>query len=265
MNREDNEETRRAWDRNARFWDAKMGEGNDFFDILIWPATEGLLAAHPGEQILDVACGNGLTSRRLARSGAQVVAFDFSNEMITVARERTETDNINYLVIDATDRQATEDLDIGSFDAVLCNMALMDIAEIDSLMAAIAEVLRPDGRFIFSILHPCFNNPSVVHIGELEDRGGAFCKTYSVKVSRYMTTFTQAGLAMSGQPTPHIYFHRSLGEILRSAFEVGFVVDGFEERAFPADHMLNGAEISWNGRYSEIPPVVVVRLRKQVD
>jgi 2-polyprenyl-3-methyl-5-hydroxy-6-metoxy-1,4-benzoquinol methylase len=104
MNREDNEEARSVWNRNARFWDAKMGEGNDFFEFLVWPATERLLAVRPGEQILDVACGNGLTSRRLARSGAQVVAFDFSNEMITVAREHTETKNINYLVIDATDR-----------------------------------------------------------------------------------------------------------------------------------------------------------------
>jgi 2-polyprenyl-3-methyl-5-hydroxy-6-metoxy-1,4-benzoquinol methylase len=103
MNREDDEETRRAWDRNARFWDEKMGEGNDFFEILVWPATERLLAVRPGERILDVDCGNGLTSRRPARSGAKVAAFDFSNERITPAREHTENDNINYPVMDAAE------------------------------------------------------------------------------------------------------------------------------------------------------------------
>jgi len=236
---------------------------NDFFEILVWPATERLLAVRPGEQILDVACGNGLTSRRLTRSGAKVVAFDFSNEMITLARERTETNNINYLVMDANDRQAIEALGVGNFDAALCNMALMDIAEIDSLMTAIAVALRPGGRFIFSILHPCFNNPRVVLTGELEDRGGTFVRTCSVKVSRYMMPYTQAGIAIRGQPAPHLYFHRPLEEILRSAFEAGFVVDGFEERAFPADNLESGREICWDGRYSEIPPAIVIRLRKQ--
>ncbi len=240
-----------------------MGEGNDFFEVLIWPVTERLLAVRPGERILDVACGNGLTSRRLARAGAQVVAFDFSNEMIALARERTETGNIKYLVVDATDRQAVESLGADNFDAALCNMALMDIAEIDPLMKAIAVALRPGGRFVFSILHPCFNNPSVVLTGELEDRSGILVRTYSVKVTRYMTPYTQAGLAIQGQPAPHLYFHRPLEEILRSAFEAGFVVDGFEERAFPAEKLERGREICWDGRYSEIPPAIVVRLRKQ--
>jgi hypothetical protein len=159
-------------------------------------------------------------------------------------------------------RRAIEPLGAGNFDAALCNMALMDIAEIDSLMMAIAVVLHPAGRFIFSILHPCFNNPSVVQTGELEDRGGTIVRTFSVKVSRYLTPYTQAGLAISGQPVPHLYFHRPLGEILRSAFEAGLVVDGFEEHAFPADHLESRFELSWNGRFSEIPPVLVVRLRK---
>jgi 2-polyprenyl-3-methyl-5-hydroxy-6-metoxy-1,4-benzoquinol methylase len=61
-----NAEARHAWNQNAAFWDARMGEGNDFVEVLIWPVSEMLLALHPGERVLDVACGNGLTSRRMA-------------------------------------------------------------------------------------------------------------------------------------------------------------------------------------------------------
>ena len=261
--RTENEETQGAWDRNAGFWNEKMGEGNDFVEILIWPATERLLALCPGERVLDIACGNGLTSRRLAQSGAHVVAFDFSNEMIAIARSRAASENIEYLVLDATDQRAIEALGERSFDAALCNMALMDIANIDPLMTALAKLLRPGARFVFSITHPCFNNPASIKIAESEDRGEAIIKTYSVRVSRYMTPYTQAGIAIVGQPVPHLYFHRSFGELLRPAFENGFVVDGFDERAFPGDHERDGSETSWNGRFSEIPPVVVVRLRKQ--
>ena len=42
-----------------------------------------------GEQVLDVACGNGLTSRRLAEQGASVTGIDFSSEMIAIARRRS--------------------------------------------------------------------------------------------------------------------------------------------------------------------------------
>jgi 2-polyprenyl-3-methyl-5-hydroxy-6-metoxy-1,4-benzoquinol methylase len=84
-----NEETRAAWNRNAAFWDERMGEGNDFVEVLIWPATKRLLQLRAGERVLDIACGNGLAARRLAALGAEVVAFDFAEEMIAHARERT--------------------------------------------------------------------------------------------------------------------------------------------------------------------------------
>ncbi len=64
-----NAEARRAWQANAAFWDERMGEGNDFVNLLVWPAAEPLLALRPGERVLDVACGNGLTSRRMAAAG----------------------------------------------------------------------------------------------------------------------------------------------------------------------------------------------------
>ena len=67
-----NEETRDVWNHNADFWDERMGEGNDFVEVLIWPATERLLELRPGERVLDIACGNGLTSRRLGAMEAAI-------------------------------------------------------------------------------------------------------------------------------------------------------------------------------------------------
>jgi len=258
-----NDEARRAWDLNARFWDSHMGEGNDFVDLLIWPATEKLLAPRRGEQILDIACGNGFSTRRLARAGASVVAFDFSEAMIAIAKNRNlpaMEASVAYSVLDATDYEALIALGAGRFDAALCNMALFDIADIHPLMRALPKLLRPAGRFVFSILHPCFNNPSSVQMGELEDRGNEFVTTYSVKISRYLTSSSRPGLATPGQPTPHLYFHRPLSAILEAAFAAGLVLDGFEERAFPAEHLGGSFPLSWSGRFSEIPPILVMRM-----
>jgi 2-polyprenyl-3-methyl-5-hydroxy-6-metoxy-1,4-benzoquinol methylase len=259
-NSSENIRAREAWDRNARFWDERMADGNDFFISLLWPSVEKLLRPLPGEKLLDIACGNGLASRRLAHLGASVVAFDFSEEMIRVARTRTSDGQIDYRVIDATDADALHALGSETFDGALCNMALMDMSDIQPLMNAAASLLKPGGRFVFSIMHPCFNNPSTVQMGELQDREGALVTTYSVKVSRYLTPYTQVGLAMNGQPVPHPYFHRPLGILLQEMFDAGFALDALEERAFSPEHSGGSSPFSWNGRFSEIPPVLLGRL-----
>src|SRR4030095_3892551 len=148
----ENIRAREAWDLNARFWDDRMAEGNDFFISLIWPSVERLLCPLPGEKLLDIACGNGLTSRRLAKAGATVIAFDFSEEMIRAAKTRPSDNQIDYRVLDATDADALRALGSRTFDGALCNMALMDLSDTRPLMNAMASLLRPGGRFVFSII-----------------------------------------------------------------------------------------------------------------
>jgi len=258
----ENMQAKDARNRNAEFWNERMGEGNDFFNVLLWPAVERLLRPKPDEQLLDVACGNGLTSRRLATAKARVTAFDGSAAMIAIAAGHPSSLNIDYQVVDATDREALLGFGAGAFDGALCNMALMDMAEIEPLMTALPVLLKPGGRFVFSVLHPCFNNPATVQMGELEDRNGNIVTTYSVKIARYKTPFTQIGLAMHGQPVPHPYFHRPLSLLLAPAFHAGLMLDGFEEQAFSPDNSGSTTPLSWNGRFSEIPAALIVRLRR---
>lgn len=81
-----------AWEANAEVWDQRMGgQGNDFFNILCWSPLASFPDPKPGQHILDIACKNGLTTRRLAELGARVTAFDFSANLIEYARQRTST------------------------------------------------------------------------------------------------------------------------------------------------------------------------------
>lgn len=258
---EQNLHVQRAWNTNAEFWDERMAEGNDFFNLLVWPAVERLLRPRAGERLLDVACGNGVTSRRLAEAKARVTAFDFSEAMIHFARKRSGQADIDYRIVDGTNREQLLELGVASFDGALCNMALMDMADINPLMNALSSLLRRNGRFVFSVIHPCFNNPAAVQMGELEDRAGTLVTTYSVKISRYLTPYTQLGLAMPEQPEPHPYFHRSLSALLAPALEAGLVLDAIEECAFPPEHAGGSTPLSWNGRFSEIPAALIVRMR----
>ncbi len=102
-------------------------------------------------------------------------------------------------------------------------------------------------------------------MGELQDDAGTMITTYSVKIPRYLRPYTQVGLAMQEQPVPHPYFHRPLGMLLTEGFDAGLVLDTLEERAFPAENTGGSTPLSWNGRFSEIPPVLVGRMRRPAD
>jgi 2-polyprenyl-3-methyl-5-hydroxy-6-metoxy-1,4-benzoquinol methylase len=260
-------ETHRAWEANAAYWDERMGEGNDFVECLIWPATQRLLSVKPGDRVLDAACGNGLYARRLAALGADVVAFDFSAALIERAKASSiegagrAPGAIDYHVIDATDEAVLLTLGEGSFDAAICQMALFDMAEIRPLLGALVKLLKPAHPFIFSLTHPCFNNASTIRVAELEDREGRAVTTYAVKVSGYLSDSFRRGAAIFGQPRPQIYFHRPLQTVLGACFEAGFVMDALLEPGFPPDHPSGRTGLSWGGNLSEIPPVLVARVR----
>src|SRR5215468_7938703 len=97
-------QSRDIWDQNARWWDARMGEGNDWHQMLIAPAVEELLGVQPNEHVLELACGNGQFARRLASMGALVFACDSSAEFLDCARLRTSehSERIEYRLIDLT-------------------------------------------------------------------------------------------------------------------------------------------------------------------
>jgi 2-polyprenyl-3-methyl-5-hydroxy-6-metoxy-1,4-benzoquinol methylase len=114
-----------------------------------------LLGPVAGLRVLDVACGHGRMTRELARRGADVVGIDISGSLVSRARE-TEQDEplgISYIHADIT---APEVLGDDGFDVTACNFGLSDIDDLDAAVTTISGALRPRGRFVFSILHPCF-------------------------------------------------------------------------------------------------------------
>ena len=248
------------WDQNADFWDERMGEGNDFHKRLIEPAQLRLLNLRGNETVLDAACGNGQFARKLADSGARVVAFDVSAKMIEKARSRSADyqGRIEYRVIDGTDREQLSSLGEKRFDRVVCTMALMDIADIGPLISASARLLKTDGHFVFSLLHPCFNSGLSKFGLERYDAESGLVDEYFVRVCRYSERMTTRGIAMRGQPVSHYYFHRPLSALFGAFFAEGFVLDGIEEPVF------EGADVAnlFEKVYETIPPALVARMRR---
>ena len=256
-----NDQVRDSWNQNAAFWDEKMAEGNQFQRILVGPAAERLLDIKPGELVLEIACGNGVFARCMAQLGAQVIATDFSEKLLEQAQKRgTEyAGRIEYRLADATDEEQLLSLGRRRFNAVVCNMAIMDMTTIEPLMNAASQLLKVDGRFVFSVMHPCFNNAGTKMTVEEEDRGGEITEVHSIKISKYIGQTPQKGIGIIGQPVPQYYFFRTLSEIFNTCFRAGFVMDGIEEPAFSEENT-GSYWFSW-ANFKGIPPVLVVRLR----
>ena len=98
------------------------------------------LDAKPGERILDIGCGDGQLTQRIAATGAVVVGVDTSKQMVAAARS---------CGIEATEASA-ESLPYpdASFDAVFSNAALHWVRDHDAMMAEVHRVLKRGGRFV---------------------------------------------------------------------------------------------------------------------
>jgi SAM-dependent methyltransferase len=98
-----------------------------------------LLGARAGERILDLGCGDGPLTRRIAETGAQVVGVDPSPEFVWAAKA---------LGVDAR-VMAGEDLNFDEeFDAVFSNAAIHWIRGQDETLDGVRRALKPDGRFV---------------------------------------------------------------------------------------------------------------------
>jgi trans-aconitate methyltransferase len=100
-----------------------------------------LLAPSSGERILDLGCGPGQLTSKIAEAGAHVVGIDSSPEMIGQARQNYP--NLQFKLADATQFSFEE-----PFDAVFSNAVLHWVRDAESAVRNIASCLRPGGRFV---------------------------------------------------------------------------------------------------------------------
>lgn len=240
---------KRAWSGLAAWYDRKQGDTGDLWHrALIDPALVEVLGPVRGLDLLDLGCGNGYLCRRYAREGAHVTGVDASPPVVELARsrQRSGAPSVRYLVGDAAH---LVDLDDGVFDVVTSNMALMDIADGAAAIREVARVLRPGGRFVFSISHPCFDIMSrSAWVVEHQRREATVWR----KVTRYRDLYEEAVpwyvTDTEVRTTPG--YHRPLSWYFRELGASGFCVEQLVEPA-PLEELLRESP---QGRYiAEIP------------
>lgn len=245
-----------SWDHVAEWYDQLVGErGSDHHERVILPGTLRLLGEVRGRRILDVACGQGILCRRLASLGASVSGTDASPRLIALAKSQKGERPIDYFVGDA---RRLGDAVPGTFDAVTCIMALMNIDPLGPVMEGVASKLAPSGVFVAVLLHPAFRAPGQTSWGWEENKaaGGAGRGASSergrgtrgharpreasdVRQYRRVDGYLSPGereivmnpgrVASGAKAITTLTYHRPIQSYVAALVSAGLLVDGLEE------------------------------------
>lgn len=150
----------------AAYWNDEGGrrwvDNIERVERMLQPLSERLLqaaAARPGERVLDVGCGGGVTSAALAQavgSNGQVLGVDVSAVILEVARRRyANTANLAFALGDA----ASMPFDSGTYDLITSRFGVMFFPEPAAAFSHLRAALKPAGRCEFICWRALDQNP----------------------------------------------------------------------------------------------------------
>lgn len=271
-----------SWDHVAGWYDQLLKHGrSDHHRDVIMPGTLRLLELKSGQRILDLACGQGILTRKLAESGADAVGVDVSEKLIDAARRWAKA-AARPARFEVGDARAIDPAKFGEFDGVACVMALMNIDPILPLMRGVAGVLKQGGRFVMVILHPAFRAPGRTSWGweydrsrrgnrvgrPMENETGDTPPRQYRRVDGYLTQEPSAivmnpGEVSSGsEPITTWTFNRPIQAYVRAIAEAGMMVDAVEEWSSARRSAPGPRADEENRARREIPMFLAVRARK---
>jgi trans-aconitate methyltransferase len=186
----------------AQTWDPASYARNARFVSDLGSPVLDLLAPKPGERILDLGCGDGVLTKKLADLGCEVVAVDSSVPQVEAARKL----GLNAFAISGEDLPYNEE-----FDAVFSNAVLHWIKRADVMLAGVYRSLKPGGRFVAECGgQGCIHKIRAALVQALDRRGldgEARVPWYFPTPGDYATRLERAGfrvdsIALIPRPTP---------------------------------------------------------------
>lgn len=246
----------KRWDNNAEQWHRLFGENDlnrrDLLDPIILQVLEDV----KGRQILDAGCGDGYLSRKLARLGASITSVELSRKMLDFAIELQKRSPLTISYHHA-DCSSLPFLSASTFDVVVTNNVVQDMADYQGAFREFSRLLKPGGTYLHIANHPCFMTPVW---GWVKDEKGE--KLYR-KVDHYFKRepFLCPWGPRSGMK-PTVYWHRTLGDIMNELLSCEFRINKVIEPEPPESWKTAHIERMDGGR---IPDFLVLVCEKMID
>ncbi len=170
------------WDPLAYWYDGWVGrDGSHFHQKVAIPEVIEMLELEPEETVLDLGAGQGVLSPFVTKAGASYTGVDLSPKLIKLAR-RHHSGQGRFLIGDATALADVQGIEALAFSACVFLLSLQDMDPLESAVESAAWALRPGGRLVVLLTHPCFRVPRQSGWGWDSDR-----KLQFRRVDRYLT------------------------------------------------------------------------------
>lgn len=150
-----------SWGNEAEWYDDYLADGDSYQRQIIMPNIVRIMEPAPGKKILDLACGQGLFSESMINKGAKIVGVDISSELINIAKDKFKNilSKEDSFIVSPADKLISAGVLESSCDSAMCILASQNIKEFDVAIKETAKVLKPKGKFVIVLNHPCFRVP----------------------------------------------------------------------------------------------------------
>lgn len=210
-----------TWGPHAQWYDTMVHRQDSYQQTVILPNLLRIVSPRKGQKILDLACGQGFFSNAFYQAGSTVMGDDIAPELITLAREHSPKE-ITYHSCPAHNLP----FEASSFDVITIVLAIQNIKEASEVIAECARVLRPAGRLVMVLNHPCFRIP------QKSDWGwDAKANVQYRRIDGYMGDFS-TNIQMHPGEDPRastISFHRPLQWYVKALSKQKFALTRLEE------------------------------------
>ncbi|OGC46435.1 hypothetical protein A2V49_02785 [candidate division WWE3 bacterium RBG_19FT_COMBO_34_6] len=236
------------WNKMTNWYDSMVGdEGHKYHRDYAIPTILKLLNPQKDQLFLDAGCGQGILSPYITRSGGKYIGFDPSDQMIRNAIARHSNNGIFFC-------EKIENINNNSkvqgkfFDGITFLFSIQDIKNIEEGFKNVSKLLKPDGKIIIFMMHPCFRIPRQSGWGEDKKR-----KLIYRRLDRYLSAGViplDVKVRYKGKKITSYFYHRPLN----------FYFELFKKNNLFVENLIEIPE--QKPGYSEFPTFLALSLKK---
>lgn len=266
------------WQDVAGWYNNLVGAGgSEYHQKVLLPGVERMLKEKNQQladlKILDLACGQGVLSRRLAAAGAIVTGVDLAKDLLEAAKEyvREGQKRPNYIQGDATDLidesgKPRHGLEAESFDAVTLVLSIQNMDHLTGVWQGINKLLKPNGVLILVMMHPCFRVPQR---SDWQWQQRDFRQTrimWRYLGSEDIRIAAHPGKEAVGEKSPAtIHFHRPLQAYINTLGNAGLLIEHCEEWISHKKEQQGPKKEAMDLARQEFPMFMALRCRKVAE
>lgn len=246
---------RTSWDPVARWYHGWVGKrGSLYHRKVAIPTVLELAELSAGQRLLDIGCGQGVLAPHVRRVGVDYVGIDASKALLKQAR-RNHTQQATFCHGDAGRMLSVPQIARHAFDVAVFMLSIQDMEPLEAVIASASDALKPHGRLVIFMTHPCFRVPRASGWGFDPNRKLTYRRVdrYLAEMRVPMKAYAEVSKQARGST---LSFHRPLTCYINTLARHGLVLDRLDELPDPL------ASKKGERQPSDIPLFVALRARK---